>query len=153
MSGGGVYFLGPQYVQPTTESGSATWPVEDASVGEHLKQTNELLLHVLLQLRQIERVNANITRQAITKVITAVDATAAVPYLTFLPDDQNRRGFAIYNNSSATLYLAYQGQASSAFYMVPIGARPYYEDPFRFTCQVVGIWSSANGNALVTALW
>jgi len=72
-----------------------------------------------------------------------------------LDSNHLRRGFVIYNDSSAVLYLAFgPAPASTSDYTRQIAAGGYYESPagFRFTGQVRGIWASVNGAARVTEL-
>lgn len=59
---------------------------------------------------------------------------------------------AVYNDSTAVLYLKYGATASATSYTVQIPAGGYYEFPQpTYGGQVDGIWASANGAARVTS--
>lgn len=59
---------------------------------------------------------------------------------------------AIYNDSSAILYVKYGATASTSSYTTQIAAGGYYEFPQPcYSGQVDGIWASANGNARLTS--
>jgi hypothetical protein len=84
---------------------------------------------------------------SITSVITPVLILAA---------NTNRRSFTIYNSSTKILYLklgayvtgATQSQAIADSGIV-IPASGIYEPPLNYTGVINGIWSAANGNAIV----
>lgn len=64
----------------------------------------------------------------------------------------NANGRAIYNDSTAVLYVKFGATASTTSYTVQIAANGYYEFPQPVYCgQVDGIWASANGNARLTS--
>jgi hypothetical protein len=88
-----------------------------------------------------------------TGTITSVTAAAASTLL--LAGNTNRLGAAFYNDSTATLYLALAGAASTTAYTVQVPAGGYYElpnDGCGYVGAVYGIWSAANGAARVTEL-
>jgi len=61
-------------------------------------------------------------------------------------------GRAVYNDSTAVLYLKFGGTASATSYTVQVAAGGYYEFPQPlYTGQVDCLWASANGNARVTS--
>lgn len=61
-------------------------------------------------------------------------------------------GRAVYNDSTAVLYLKFGSTASNASYTVQIAAGGYYEFPQPvYSGPVDGIWASANGNARLTS--
>lgn len=61
-------------------------------------------------------------------------------------------GRAIYNDSTAVLYVKYGATASTSSYTVQIAAGGYFEFPQPvYSGQVDGIWASANGNARLTS--
>lgn len=65
----------------------------------------------------------------------------------------NASGRAVFNDSSAILYLAFGTVAASITnYTVQVAAGGYYEFPPTrpFGGQVRGIWAAANGNARCT---
>lgn len=61
-------------------------------------------------------------------------------------------GRAVFNDSTAVLYLKFGAVASATSYTVQIAPNGYYEFPRpAYAGQVDGIWASANGNARTTA--
>lgn len=59
---------------------------------------------------------------------------------------------AIYNDSTAVLYVKFGATASATSYTVQLAAGAYYEFPQPlYAGQVDGVWASANGNARVTS--
>lgn len=64
----------------------------------------------------------------------------------------NANGRAVFNDSTAVLYLKFGATASATSYTVQIAAEGYYEFPQPAYCgQVDGVWASANGSARVTS--
>lgn len=69
---------------------------------------------------------------------------------TILASNASRLGAAIYNDSTAILYLDESGgTATTANYTVQLAANDYYEVPAGFTGLITGIWASATGAAKV----
>ncbi len=61
------------------------------------------------------------------------------------------RGRAVWNDSTATLYLKFGATASTTSYTVKMGPGDYYEFPRPvYAGAVEGIWSAANGAARTT---
>jgi hypothetical protein len=59
---------------------------------------------------------------------------------------------AVYNDSTAVLYLKFGATATTTSYTVQIAAGGYYEFPQPlYAGQVDGIWASANGSARLTS--
>ncbi|OUL34104.1 hypothetical protein [Nostoc sp. 106C] len=71
---------------------------------------------------------------------------------TILAANSSRRGATIWNDSTATLYLEFGATATTAAFTAKLSAGGYFEVPFRYTGVISGIWSAANGNALVREL-
>lgn len=64
----------------------------------------------------------------------------------------NAGGRAVFNDSTAVLYLKFGATATTTSYTVQLAAGDYYEFPQPTYCgQVDGIWASANGSARVTS--
>ena len=62
------------------------------------------------------------------------------------------RGRAVFNDSTAVLYLKYGATASTSSFTVQIASNGYYEFPQpTYVGQVDGIWAAANGNARLTS--
>lgn len=80
--------------------------------------------------------------------------------VTVLAQNSNRRGAAIFNDSTQVLYLLLASTvagvagtaASTSNYTVQLASNAYYELPntYIYTGIIYGIWASANGNARVT---
>lgn len=70
---------------------------------------------------------------------------------TILASNSDRIGAAIYNDSTAILYLLLaSGTSSSSAFTVKMQPDAYYEVPAGYTGVIKGIWASATGNARVT---
>jgi hypothetical protein len=90
---------------------------------------------------------------ATTGTISSVTSAAASTLL--LASNTNRLGATVYNDSTATLYLALASSASTTAYTVQVTAGGYFElpnDGCGYTGAIYGIWSAANGFARVTEL-
>lgn len=83
---------------------------------------------------------------------TPTTVAASATSTTVLAANSNRRGATIWNESTATLYLKFGATASTTAFTVKLSAGGYYEVPFNYTGVISGIWSAANGNALVEEL-
>lgn len=63
-------------------------------------------------------------------------------------DAGERHGFAIYNDSTAVLYLLLgDGTASATNYTLQVAASGYYEGPWSWDGAVQGIWAAAGAGA------
>jgi len=82
--------------------------------------------------------------------VTSVAGSASSVQL--LASNPYRLGAAIYNDSSADLYLKLGTTASTSSFTVKMAANSYYEVPFSYTGEIDGIWSSATGNARITEI-
>ena len=84
-----------------------------------------------------------------TAVQTTVAGSASTGVLKAL--NAARMGLAVFNDSTANLYLAFAATATTSAFVVKIAAGGYYELPSPvYTGVVSGIWDAANGNARVT---
>ncbi|MBD2354744.1 hypothetical protein H6G41_08895 [Tolypothrix sp. FACHB-123] len=72
--------------------------------------------------------------------------------VTILALNSNRKGATIWNNSTADLYIDFDSTASTSDFAVKLSAGGYFELPFDYTGVISGIWSTANGSALVREL-
>ena len=62
-----------------------------------------------------------------------------------------RKGVAIYNESTAVLYVHLAASAATATnYWLPMAANSYAKLPFRYVGEIRGIWAAANGFAMVS---
>jgi len=80
-----------------------------------------------------------------SSTVTSVADNAAS--VTLLAANLNRRGAAIYNDSSAILYLKCGAAASLTSFTVMMVPNAYFELPFGYVGIVDGIWASASGGA------
>ncbi|GAC1502091.1 MAG: hypothetical protein NVS1B10_06710 [Candidatus Saccharimonadales bacterium] len=89
---------------------------------------------------------------AATATLTSVASSATT--VSILALNANRKGVAIFNESTSVLYLAFASTASLTAYTVQIPSNSYYELPFSklYTGAISGIWSAANGSARITEL-
>ncbi|WP_445629267.1 hypothetical protein [Nostoc sp. DSM 114167] len=85
-----------------------------------------------------------------TSTPTTVDASTTSE--TILAANSNRKGATIWNDSTATLYLEFGATATTSAFTAKLNPSGYYEVPFHYTGVISGIWSAANGNALVREL-
>ncbi len=88
--------------------------------------------------------------QGSSAALTSVSGNASsVPLLAA---NNNRKTFFVYNESPATLYLAWSGTASLTSYTSQVPPNNLYEMPNASTWQgaVSGIWTSAVGAARIT---
>lgn len=85
---------------------------------------------------------------AITSVASANTSTS------LLAANTARSGAYFFNDSTAILYLAFAGSASTTAYTVQIAAQGFFEMPIIpvYTGAIFGIWASANGSVRITEL-
>lgn len=82
---------------------------------------------------------------------TLTNVAGAASSTGLFANNPGANGRAVYNDSSAILYLKFGTSASTTSYTVQIPSQGYFEFPdplFSGACE--GIWSSATGNARVT---
>ncbi|MBL1177831.1 MAG: hypothetical protein FWK01_22510 [Pantanalinema sp. GBBB05] len=89
---------------------------------------------------------------ATASTATPTSVTAATTNTQLLALNTNRKGATVWNNSTAQLYLELGGTASATVYTAKLEAGGYYEVPFGYTGAIAGLWTAANGNALVREL-
>lgn len=83
---------------------------------------------------------------------TPTSVSSSTSNTTILAANSNRKGATIWNDSTATLFIEFGATATSSAYTAKLFAGGYYEVPFNYTGIISGIWSAANGNALVREL-
>jgi hypothetical protein len=77
-------------------------------------------------------------------------ASSATSVSLFAPGPADGR--AVFNDSTAVLYLKFGATASASDYTVQVAAGGYFEFPQPlYEGEVDGIWASANGNARLTS--
>lgn len=84
-----------------------------------------------------------------TATTTVASSATVVPILAANPRALIR---AVFNESTAVLYLKYGTAASATSYTTQVAAGGFYAFPPGpiYTGDVTGLWASANGNARVT---
>lgn len=83
---------------------------------------------------------------------TLANVASSATSVTIFAANAAARGRAVYNDSTAVLYLKFNsGAASTSSYTVQVAAGGYFEFPQPLYGGVVtGIWAAANGNARTT---
>lgn len=93
------------------------------------------------------QVEALPSQNAVQSIVASAQADTSI-----LAANDARRGFAVWNDSTAVLYLLLSNAAASTtVWTVAMAAGSYYEGPFAYTGPVRGYWASVNGNARITA--
>lgn len=82
---------------------------------------------------------------------TQSNVAGSASAVTILAANTARYGAAIFNDSSAILYLILSASTpTSSVYTVQMAPNAYYEVPYGYTGIIKGIWASATGSARVT---
>jgi hypothetical protein len=82
---------------------------------------------------------------------TTANVSSSASSVTILAANSAATGRAVFNDSTAALYLKYGTTASTTDYTVKINAGGYFEFPQPgYRGRVDGIWASANGSARTT---
>jgi hypothetical protein len=82
---------------------------------------------------------------------TTANVASSATNVTVLAANGGANGRAVYNDSTAVLYLKFGTTASTTSYTVQLAAGAYYEFPQPlYAGQVDGIWAAANGFARTT---
>lgn len=86
------------------------------------------------------------------KTATHTSVAASASSVSLLAANANRKFYAVYNDSSAVLYLALVATASTTAYYTQVPPNTLYEMPrsHTWTGIVSGIRASATGNARIT---
>lgn len=83
---------------------------------------------------------------------TLANVASSASSVTLFSAAGNTNSRAIFNDSTAVLYVKFGTTASTSSYTVQIAASGYYEFPQPvFAGRVDGIWASANGSARLTS--
>jgi len=84
---------------------------------------------------------------------TLSNVTSSATSVTLSAANDARRGWLLFNDSTAILYIKFGTTASSTSHTVQVAAAGYYEMPNPiYAGRIDGIWASANGNARITEL-
>ena len=82
---------------------------------------------------------------------TTANVSSSASNVTVFAANGQAHGRAIYNDSTAVLYLKFGATASTTSYTVQLASNTAYSFPTPVYCgQVDGIWASANGAARTT---
>lgn len=82
---------------------------------------------------------------------TLANVASSATNVTVFAANGSAKSRAVYNDSTAVLYLKFGATASATSYTVQLAASAYYEFPQpTFAGQVDGIWAAANGFARTT---
>lgn len=86
-----------------------------------------------------------------TQSATLANVNSSASSVTLFAATGGVKGRAVFNDSTAVLYLKFGATASTTSYTVQLAAGDYYEFPHPCYGGVVdGIWASANGAARTT---
>lgn len=111
---------------------------------------------VLIEVSDATMPLANPSNVNVNMPTASAAAATAVPAATsstsLLAANSSRKGATIWNNSTAVLYVELGSTASATAYTAKLESGGYYEVPYSYTGAISGIWSAANGNALVREL-
>jgi hypothetical protein len=89
--------------------------------------------------------------KATVSTLTSVASSASS--VAIVAANSTRLGVRIFNDSTATMYLAYGATSSLTAFTVEIPSRAYWESPdLDAGLQMSAIWSSANGSARITVV-
>lgn len=80
---------------------------------------------------------------------TTIEVNAATDSAVLVPANANRRGISIYNNSAARLFIDLDAAASLTSFAAILEPGGYYETPYSYVGAISGIWSAANGKAMI----
>ncbi|MEH2357543.1 hypothetical protein [Nostoc sp.] len=83
---------------------------------------------------------------------TPTTVASSTTTVTILAANSNRKGATIWNDSTANLFIEFGATSTTTAFTAKLFAGGYYEVPFHYTGVISGIWSAANGNALVREL-
>lgn len=75
--------------------------------------------------------------------------SASITQVLLIEAGTTRQGVGLYNDSPATLYIALGANVTTAFYDLILQPGGYYETPFDYKGQIIGVWSAAIGDATV----
>ena len=89
---------------------------------------------------------------AIIKTPTTTSVASTSTSATLLAANANRRGLAIYNNSTQVLTLSFTSPATAAncVYQMPSGSFLFLDQQLMVASAIYGFWAAANGTAQIT---
>lgn len=108
-------------------------------------------VHVLIEV-SMPLTNPSSQPASTSSTANPTSVAAIVTTVVLLAANSSRKGGTIWNNSSANLFIELGATASATTFTARVDPGGYYEIPFSYTGTIAGIWSAANGNALVREL-
>lgn len=81
---------------------------------------------------------------------TLTSVSASVTTVSLLASNSNRKGFVLFNDSTAILYVAFSATSSTSAYSVKLFPNAAYTSDLDYTGVISGIWAAANGAVKVT---
>jgi len=119
-------------------------PVTIVTAGNLDEEDGDQLNPIPVQVVTAAGGSATASAASVTTVAGAASDTL------LLTSNLNRKGAAVFNDSTAILYLKFGSGASSSSFTIKMEAAAYYEVPFQYVGALYGLWASATGNARVT---
>ncbi|MHC5822658.1 MAG: hypothetical protein ACYT04_44190 [Nostoc sp.] len=90
--------------------------------------------------------------ESTSSISTPTTVASTTSNQVILAANSTRKGATIWNDSTATLFIQFGATATTSAFTAKLYPSGYYEVPFKYTGVISGIWSAANGNALVREL-
>lgn len=81
-----------------------------------------------------------------------VSVNASATSIQLIAANAVRNSLSFFNDSTAVLYLKLGASASLTDWSVKLDANQFYELPEKYTGQVTGIWTAANGSCKICEL-
>lgn len=84
---------------------------------------------------------------------TLASVAASITSVVLRAANAARRQIIIVNNGTKNLFIAFAATATTSAFTLSLGANGVYESPVNgYTGVISGIWSAANGSALITEI-
>jgi len=87
-----------------------------------------------------------------TPVSNVFKVQANTSPITIVPENHDRRGVTIFNDSSAILYIKLGSNITSDDFSLRLPSYAYYESPYGYSGIITGYWASTNGYARMTEI-
>lgn len=92
------------------------------------------------------------TTSAAATVGTLSNIAGSAASVTLLTSNAARKGFSIFNDSTAILKVSFSATASATSFSFLLQPNAFFENSALYTGIVTGIWAAAAGSARVTEL-
>jgi hypothetical protein len=137
----------------TSGTVSAVWFLTTAGEPAHALAAWDGAMIRPLRMDSTNDINALRTRESAPTGSTIGTVVGSATSVTLLASNTARRGAIVWNESTATLYVALGATASTSSYTWQVAPGGYLELPQPcYTGAIAGIWPVANGAARVTEL-